>query len=591
MKISILSIVIISIGLLSLAACSQTGSSTADTSVPDEKKEKVVVRETTPLPIGEIPTDIIAEAKPQAIDMTLSEADLRARIAELSNDKYQGRAPTTPGGIAASQWIADEMARIGLQPAVNGSWFQKTPLVEATLNADTSYLNFSVNGKEMQLQPMSDKVFWSKRVDAEISFDPTQTVFVGYGVVAPEYGWDDYAGVDVNGKTVVMLINDPGFVNPDGDLFNGKAMTYYGRWTYKFEEAARQGATAAIIVHETAPASYPWEVVSGSWSGAQYDLERPDGGADRTKLEGWISFEAAKKIFAAAGKDYQEMRDAAGKAEFSASTLPGVTVSGRVNTSIKHLASRNVAGMIRGSKSPDEFVLFMGHWDHLGQKDVAEGEDGIFNGAVDNATGIAGILTIADAFVRQQGAPERSVLFLAVTAEESGLLGSAYFAADPFVPLSKIVGGINIDAMLPAGRSHDMEVVGFGSSELEDILKTKAAKHGKHLVPDQSPEAGYFYRSDHISLAKVGVPMIYGGGGIDLIVGGKEAGRKLAEIYRADNYHKVSDEYSVDWDISGMTQDFDILYLVGQQLSNEGVWPNWYQGNEFKALRDRMMAE
>ncbi|MBL4595400.1 MAG: M28 family peptidase [Robiginitomaculum sp.] len=562
-------------GLL-LGACAQ------------ETDAETKLEASTPLPRGEVPSDMMGEAK---LALSVSEAGLRARIAELSDDKYEGRAPTTPGGIAAGQWIADEMARIGLQPAVDGSWFQETPLVEATLDEAVSELNFTVNGQTVEIPMTSDKMFWTKKTESNLSFDPTETIFIGYGVIAPEYGWNDYAGVDVTGKTVVMLINDPGFVNPDGELFNGKAMTYYGRWTYKFEEAGRQGAAAAIIVHETAPASYPWEVVSGSWSGAQYDLERPDGGANRTKLEGWISFNSAKQLFAAAGQDYEALRDAAGKPGFSASVLDGVQVSGKLQTEIKHLTSRNVAGVLPGAKTPNEYVLYTAHWDHLGKKEVAEGEDGIFNGAIDNATGTAGILTIAAAFTAQETAPDRSILFLAVTAEESGLLGSAYFAERPFVPLKQIVGGINIDAMMPAGRSHDMEVVGFGSSELEDILQTKAEAHGKHLVPDQNPEAGYFYRSDHISIAKKGVPMLYGRGGVDLLVGGKAAGEKLATIYRSDNYHKVSDEYSVDWDITGMTQNFDILYLVGEALAHDGVWPNWYEGNEFKALRDEMMQE
>ncbi|PHR62977.1 MAG: peptidase M28 [Robiginitomaculum sp.] len=571
-----------SLCLVGLSAC------TAENATPDVVTHNEADK-ATPLPGGETPSNIIAEAPATQLAVTISESGLRARIKEISDDKYEGRAPTTPGGIAAGQWVADEMARIGLQPAVDGSWFQATPLVESTLNLETSRMDFAIAGQAVDLTMGSDKIFWTKKINEDISFDPTDVVFVGYGVVAPEYGWDDYAGIDVTGKTVVMLINDPGFVNPDGDLFNGKAMTYYGRWTYKFEEAGRKGAAAAIIVHETAPASYPWGVVSGSWSGAQYDLERPDGGANRTKLEGWISLDGAKKLFADSGHDYEAMRDEAGKLGFKPSLMEGVTLSGRLQTEIKHLVSRNVAGVLPGATHPDEYVLYTAHWDHLGKKDVADGEDGIYNGAVDNATGVAGILTIADAFMHQETPPDRSILFLAVTAEESGLLGSAYFAEDPFVPLNQIVGGINIDAMLPAPRSNDMEVIGFGSSEMEDILKEKAAAHGKHLIPDQTPEAGHFYRSDHISMAKKGVPMLYGGGGSDLIVGGKEAGEKLAKIYEADNYHKVSDEYSDDWDISGMTQDFDIMYLVGEEMSHQGNWPNWYEGNEFKALRDEMM--
>ena len=579
--LKILTLAGLSIG--TLAACAPQ----ADAPI-DAKNQKITTPDPTPLPRGEKVTGIIAEASPAIV---LSQDALGERIAQLADDKFEGRAPTTPGGIAASQWIADEMARIGLKGAVDGGYFERVPLVEATLDEGASHFGFTVNGDALNIPFGSDEIFWTKRIDASLSFDDTDVVFVGYGVVAPEYNWDDYAGVDVKGKTVVMLVNDPGFATHDAALFNGKAMTYYGRWTYKFEEAGRQGAAAAIIVHETAPASYPWEVVSGSWAGAQYDLERPDGGANRTKLEGWISHDAAQRLFAAMGSDYETMKESAAQKGFKPSLMKGVKASGMVKTGIKHLVSRNVAGVLPGAKTPDEYVLYMAHWDHLGKKDVPEGEDGIYNGAVDNATGVAAILGIADAFVHQETPPDRSILFLAVTAEESGLLGSAYFAEDPFVPLKDIVGGINIDALMPMGRTRDMEVVGFGASEMEDILKEKAARHGKHLVPDQTPEAGHFYRSDHISLAKKGVPMIYGAGGEDLVQGGKAAGKAFTEGYTADRYHKPADEYSADWDLSGIVEDASILYEVGETMSHDGVWPNWYKGNEFRALRDKMRKE
>ena len=569
--------------LATLAACGpQAGTSQASV----QKNNKTSAPNPMPLPPGEKPTDIKPGARHPAI--ALSEAAFRRRVAEISDDKYEGRAPTTPGGIAASQWVADEMARIGLKPAVNGSYFERVPLVESKLDTKASDFHFTVGGKPFAIPFGSDEIFWTKRVDPKLKFDNSDVVFVGYGIVAPEYGWDDYDGLDVKGKTVVMLVNDPGFATHDPKLFKGKAMTYYGRWTYKFEEAGRQGATAAIIVHETAPASYPWAVVSGSWSGAQYDLERPDGGANRTKLEGWISHDAAQKLFAAAGQDYEAMKKSASMHGFKPVPMAGVTASGVVKSKIKHLVSRNVAGIVPGAKTPDEYVLYMAHWDHLGKKDVPEGEDGIYNGAVDNGTGVASILGIADAFMHQETPPDRSILFLAVTAEESGLLGSAYFAEDPFVPLKNIVGGINIDALLPMGRTTDMEVVGYGASQIEDILKEKAAQFGKHLVPDQTPEAGHFYRSDHISLAKKGVPMLYGSGGEDLIDGGKAAGKAFAEDYTAHRYHKPADEYSPSWNLSGILEDDTILYEVGEAMSHDGVWPNWYEGNEFRALRDKM---
>jgi len=328
--------------------------------------------------------------------------------------------------------------------------------------------------------------------------------FVGYGVVAPEYGRDDYAGIDVKGKTVVMLVNDPGFATGDEDYFKGKSMTYYGRWTYKFEEAGRQGAAAAIIIHQTEPASYGWDVVTGSWTGAQYDLVRPDGGASRTKLEGWVHVDKAKSLFKAAGKDLDAAIASSAGTGFKPFAMNGITLDATINQSVNKTVSRNVVGGVRGTETPDEYVLYMAHWDHLGMNEDAEGDDKIWNGAVDNATGTAAILEIGEAFV-QQGAPKRSAIFVAVTAEESGLLGSAYYAEDPIVPLNKTVAGINIDAILPIGKTKDMIVIGYGASELEDKLEAVIEPRGMYIVPDPTPEAGYYYRSDHISLAKKGV--------------------------------------------------------------------------------------
>lgn len=572
---------------LGLVACQETKSADGADPTPkpevDQKADKRV-----PLPRGETPGEI-HRLDPVPVGKEIDQSAFRARVKEISDDKYTGRAPTTPGGRAASQWVADEMARIGLKPANHGSWFQKVPLAESTLDVDKSSMTLSVNGRAEPFAYKTDEIFWTKKDSPEETIKDSDVVFVGYGVVAPEYGWNDYAGLDVKGKTVVILVNDPGFANPEMGKFNGKAMTYYGRWTYKYEEAGRQGAAAAIIVHETAPAAYPWGVVSGSWSGAQYDLVRPDGGANRTQLEGWITFDAAKKLFSDAGLNYEELRDAAAKPGFKPVDMKGVTLSAKVVSNIKKLESRNVAGYIPGAKNPDEYVLYTAHWDHLGEKPVAQGEDGIYNGAVDNGTGVAGILTIAEAFEKQKNPPDRSILFLSVTAEESGLLGSAYFAADPFVPLNKIVGGFNIDAMLPGPAARDFEIVGYGSSQLEDIVTEKAKARGMYIIGDQHPEAGHFYRSDHISLAKKGVPMLYGGGGEDLVVGGKEAGQARAMAYRKNNYHKVTDEYSSDWDVTGMMQDLELLFMAGQEIAHSGEWPNWYPDNEFRAIRDAQM--
>jgi Zn-dependent M28 family amino/carboxypeptidase len=528
----------------------------------------------------------------------ISGAEIAARIETLSDDIFEGRAPGTEAGEAAANWIAAEMARIGLEPgAADGSYFQPVDMVELTLDAANSSFSVS-NGAELTDMTLgTDAVIWSKRqTETTLSFSESEMVFVGYGVVAPEYGWDDYAGLDVAGKTVVILVNDPGYATPEDARFNGRAMTYYGRWTYKYEEAARQGAAAAIVIHERAPASYGWDVVANSWSGGQPDLVRPNAGEDRTLLEGWISNDMALDLFGQAGLDFEAMKQAAAQPGFTYQDMGNLTASGTITQQMKELQSRNVVGVIPGKTQPDEYMLYVSHWDHIGKKSGektgAPGEDfyedQIFNGAVDNASGSAATLEIAEAMMAEE--LDRSVLFVSVTLEESGLLGSAYYAENPTVPLNKIVAGINIDAILPIGKTRDMVVVGYGASELEDRLKAIAEADGRVIVPDPTPEAGYFYRSDHVSFAKKGVPMLYADAGIDKIDGGEAAGRAFAEVYTAQNYHKPGDEYDPDWDMSGIEQETQTLFKLGRDIAASDDWPSWYQGNEFKAARDASLA-
>ncbi len=518
-----------------------------------------------------------------------SAADLGRRIEKLSSDELEGRAPSTPGGVAASQYIADEMKAAGMVPmGVNGTYFQPVTLTESQLLPSSSFEVRNGDQTIMQSDP-SNSVYWTKRSVPSLTVENSEVVFVGYGVVAPEFGWNDYEGLDVKGKTVVMLVNDPGFATQDPEIFKGNTMTYYGRWTYKYEEAGRQGAAAAIVIHETKPASYPWAVVEGGWTGPQLDLERPDGGANRAMLEGWFHYDAAKSVFEAAGQDIEALKKAALTKDFTPVSLDGISVNARIDQTFKKTKSRNVAGGVKGTKYPDEYVLYMAHWDHMGKNPDMEG-DNIFNGAVDNATGTAAILEIGQAFV-EQGAPERSAIFVAVTAEESGLLGSAYYGADPLVPLKDTVGGINIDAILPVGKTKDMVVIGYGSSELEDRLKDVIEPRGMYIVPDQKPEAGYFYRSDHISLAKLGVPMLYADGGVDHETLGKEYGMKFGDDYTAERYHKVADEYDNSWDLSGIQQTTEILFELGYDLANSRDWPNWYETAEFRTLRDEMRKD
>ena len=529
-----------------------------------------------------------ASTRSGAASAAISAEELKRHIRTLSSDEFEGRAPTTPGGEKTRAYIAAEYQRLGLEP-VGASYFHDVPMVESTLDPARSFLRIDVKGETRNLAYKTEAVFGTKRAEPEVAFEGSDMVFVGYGVVAPEHQWNDYEAVDVKGKTVVILVNDPGFLTNDETLFGGKAMTYYGRWTYKYEEAARQGAAAALIVHDTVPAAYGWNVVEGSWSGAQIDLQRTDNGASRAALEGWITKETAASLLSAAGLNLDELTAAANRRGFKAVPMTGLKASAKITQSIKRSSDANVLGVLRGAEAPEEYVIYMGHWDHLGMDPSQAGEDKIFNGAVDNATGIAGILEIARKFAAGPR-PRRSVIFAALTAEESGLLGSAYLAENPPVPLKNIAAGINIDGVLPAPPAKDIVVVGYGASELEDILQKHAGAAGKYLRADPEPEKGYFYRSDHISFAKKGVPMLYADAGSDLVEGGEAAGKALGDDYTANRYHQPSDEFSEDWDLSGMVLSMEILHAVGAEVASSSAWPNWREGNEFRAIRDAARA-
>ncbi len=516
---------------------------------------------------------------------SISAADIGRRIETLADDRFEGRAPGTNGGMMASQYIADEMKAAGIAPmGIEGTYFQPITLTETTVS-DGSFMKIGAT----EYTAGKDAVYWTKRYQDSISVADSDLVFVGYGIVAPEYGWNDYAGMDVKGKTVVMLVNDPGFATKDENLFKGNAMTYYGRWTYKFEEAGRQGAAGVLVIHETEPASYGWSVVSGGWTGPQIDLIRPDKGASRAALEGWLTIDSAKDLFKTANLNFAALKTAAAQKDFKPVPMVGLKLNAQINNTTTTVKSRNVVGVVKGTKYPDEYVLYMAHWDHKGMKTVAEGEDGIYNGAVDNATGTSAILEIGEAFAVAPA--ERSVLIVAVTAEESGLLGSAYYGEDPIVPLNKTVAGINVDGMLPLGRTKDVMVVGYGASELDDLLLDVVKPRGMYLIPDPKPEAGYYYRSDHISLAKKGVPFLYADAGIDHETKGKEYGTWFGEDYIENRYHAPSDEYDNSWDLSGIEQVTEIFYELGNNIANSRDWPNWNETAEFRSLRDAMMKK
>ena len=577
--------------LSALALLTACGGSDSAPDVPPASVPETNTLETSATP------DLLMPL-PTGTTSAISGEQIAQRIEILAHDTFEGRAPGTETGEASARWIAAEMERIGLQPGgENGSYLQPVGMVELTLDEASSEFSIQNGETNTEMTLGADAVIWSKRqTETPMSFEDSDLVFVGYGVVAPEYGWNDYEGLDVAGKTVVMLVNDPGYANPDGELFNGRAMTYYGRWTYKYEEAARQGATAAIVIHETAPASYGWDVVKNSWSGAQADLVRPNGGEDRTLLEGWISNEVAVELFNQAGLDFEALKAAAAAPGFNYINMGNLTASGAIAQKLKSVQSHNVIGVIPGKTRPEEYMLYTSHWDHLGKKSGektgAPGEDfyedQTFNGAVDNASGSASTLEIAEAMMAEE--LDRSVLFVSVTLEESGLLGSAYYAENPTVPLNKIVAGVNIDAILPIGKTKDVVVVGYGASQLEERLRVLAEADGRVIVPDPTPEAGYFYRSDHVSFAKKGVPMLYADAGQDKIDGGVAAGKAFADVYTAQRYHKPADEYDPSWGMSGMQQEVEMLFKLGRDIADSDDWPEWYEGNEFKAIRDASLA-
>ena len=565
--------------LAGISACSSEQNKTISDSTP--KAEEIAENAS-----GFVMPDL---ASGTSADITAQ--DLSQRLEILASDTFKGRAPGTIEGEASAQWIADEMARIGLSPASDGSFSQTVKMNAQAVDLEKSNLTLQIGDETKVLEAGLDAVFWTKRqIEGPIDFADSDLVFVGYGVNAPEYGWNDYEGVDMTGKTAVILINDPGYETEDPELFNGKSMTYYGRWTYKFEEAARQGADAAIIIHETAPASYGWNVVSGSWSGEQADLVREADGMDRIPMEAWISNELGEELFAHIGTNYTDMKKAAHTRGFKAVPMKGIQASGSISQTVSRKNSQNIAGMIKGKTNPDEYMLYMAHWDHLGEKKNFATEDAIHNGAIDNATGVSLMLEVAEAFANAEQ-PERSVIFVAVTLEESGLLGSAYFAENPLVPLNKIVAGINTDAAYPRGLSKNVEVIGSGASELEDKLLNILETQGRYISPDSNPQAGYFYRSDHISLAKKGVPMLYASGGSDLVEGGTKAGAEFAADYTVNDYHKPSDEFDPNWDFAGIVQDTETFFTLGSDIANSTDWPNWYEGNEFRAIRDESLAK
>ncbi len=544
-------------------------------------------------------TSLLAAAAPMKPPKQTSEAidaaGLLQHIKVLGSDKFEGRAPGTAGENLSVEYISEQYKRLGLKPGnPNGAYTQEVPMA-GILSTPTA--TFTIGEKKMELSAPNDYVAFTQRITPEIKVQDSEVVFVGYGVVAPEYGWDDFKGLDVKGKTLVFLINDPPLPNPDDaaklddKMFKGRAMTYYGRWSYKYEIAAEKGAAAAVIVHETIPAAYPWTVVENSNAKDNFVIDAPDKNRNTVGVRSWITLATARKLFAAAGQDYEKMKKSALNKDFKPVSL-GVKADFTMHNKIRRFKSRNVVGRLEGSDpvKKNEYVIYSAHWDHLGRDANLKG-DQIYNGALDNASGCAALLEIAQAFSQLPAPPPRSIFFLATTAEESGLLGAKYYAENPLYPLDHTLADINIDVLNPWGKTHDIEDISYGLSTLDEMFAQAATAQGRTAKPNSEPEKGSFFRADHFELSKLGVPSLYPGSKPKDFVGKPaDYGQKKSEDYTLLHYHQVSDEVNPGWDLSGAVQDTQLLFEVGYEVANGEDYPTWLPGAEFKAKRDAMMA-
>ncbi|WP_409425517.1 M28 family metallopeptidase [Pseudoalteromonas sp. RW-H-Ap-1] len=501
--------------------------------------------------------------------------ELAKHVKVLASDEFGGRAPSSEGEKLTLDYLTKEFTALGFEPGNGDSFFQEVPLV--SLEAD-SYMVLNIGGKDYQYK--KDMVMGSSRISAQEGIENSELVFVGYGVNAPEYNWNDYEGLDVKGKTVVMLVNDPGFATKDPALFTGDAMTYYGRWTYKYEEASRQGAAGAIIIHETAPASYPWSVVENSWSGEQFGFQKENNNMDRVAVEGWVTSDVAKELFTKAGLDFETVKTNAAKGAYHVD-MGDLAATVNVKNTIKKSVSYNFIATLPGSEKPEEHVIYSAHWDHLGTDKTRKG-DQIYNGAHDNATGTAGMIEVAEAFTKLGKRPDRSMTFLAVTAEEQGLLGSKYYAANPVIAANKTVANINMDSLNLLGKVKDMNVVGIGKSQMDEFLTTAAKEQGRTISGDPKPSSGGYYRSDHFAFANMGIPAMYAGGGSEAFDEETANYRKRMSLVLRGCYHQPCDRYRDEWDLSGTVQDLQLFYKVGFNISEQEQWPTWNANSEFQ---------
>lgn len=526
-----------------------------------------------------LPSLATAANDTRALD-SITTAELGGHIKTLGSDAFGGRAPASPGETRTIGYLRAQFRALGLHPGWHGSYFQPVPMTQIT--AVPADITVSGNAQTTTLKYLQDEVILTEREQPTVTLKDSPIIFAGYGIDAPAFNWNDFAGTDVRGKTILVLVNDPGYANPK--LFKGKDMTYYGRWSYKYEEAARQGAAAVLVVHQTGPAGYGWGVVQNSNSGTKFTLTEPDKNRHRAAIEGWISNAAAISLFKQAGVDFAKLAQAADQPGFKAVPLD-LKLSVTLHSKIGHITTHNVIAMLPGRTHPQQAIVYSAHWDHFGTHPELAG-DKIFNGAVDDGSGDAALLSIAKAFTLMRPRPQRSLLFLATTSEEQGLLGSAYYVRHPALPLATTVADINMDIMNVYGRTRDITVIGYGRSQLEDELKTAAGAEGMTLTPDPHPETGLYYRADHFEFAKRGVPAILTFSGYDYLNRPAGWGQQSWDDYFAHHYHKPADEYDPHWDLSGLVQQTRALFRLGAGLADSDVWPDWYPGVPFKKLRD-----
>ena len=510
--------------------------------------------------------------------------DLEPNLITLSSDEFMGRMPFTEGEKLTTSFLESKFKEMGLEPGNGDSYFQEVPMVSIITYPEQSMEFKSAQGSVVG-EGLKDFVIWTQRTDSVVRVENAEVVFAGFGIVAPEYGWNDYKNLDVKGKIVVVMINDPGFGSEDSTFFKGNTMTYYGRWTYKYEEAVRQGALGCLIVHNTIPAGYGFNNIQNSWKASKLYLD--DRGQDKYKLgfEGWITLPFAKQLFEKMGKNQSELLQNARKPGFQGFST-GMTLSTSLAVEPTYNVTKNVIAKITGKTAPEEVIIYTAHWDHIGIGKPDETGDSIYNGALDNASGTAALLALAKAFKTDEQ-PDRTVVFLSVTAEEQGLWGSAYYVKQPIYPKEKTVANINMDGVNPYGKMKDVSVIGVGQSEMEDLLDEELKKLGRYAAPEPNPVVGYYFRSDHFNFAKIGIPALYIGTGIDHVEKGKEYGKQLQEEYVAQYYHKPADAYDPKrWNLDGAVDDVQLLYQVGRNLANSTKWPGWKEGSEFKAIRD-----